>query len=335
MKFWHIVGALVLVAYLSAANSAQAVVLKIGTMSPAGGSWMTKMEEGAAEVEKKTEGRVKFKFYPGGVMGDDKTVLRKMKIGQLQGGAVLSGSLSEIYHGMRVYGMPMLFKSPAEVEYVRAKMDPILEEGLEKAGYVTFGLADGGFAYLMSKAPVKTVDDLKKQKVWIPDNDLTTQRAVKDFGITPIPLSVADVRTGLQTGLIDTVGVSPIGAIALQWHTQVKYLTDLPLLYLFGVFIVDQKAFKAISPSDQKIVREVMGNTFKTIDQENKADNAKATEALKQQGIIFVKPSSQYLAEWDATAEGTADAMAASGDIPADLLKSVRDYLKTYREKGQ
>ena len=335
MKFLRIVAALVLMTCFLPAEPVLAVVLKIGTMSPAGGSWMTRMEEGAAQVEKKTEGRVKFKFYPGGVMGDDKTVLRKMRIGQLQGGAVLSGSLAEIYSGIRLYGMPMIFKSTAEVEYIRSKMDSIMQQGLEDAGYVTFGLADGGFAYIMSKSPVKTVKDMQSLKVWIPDNDLTTQEAVKDFGITPIPLSVADVRTGLQTGLIDTVGVSPIGAIALQWHTQVKYLTDLPLIYLFGVFIVDKKAFDAISPADQKIVREVMGNAFKTIDQENKADNAKATAALEKQGISFIKPSSEYLAEWDTTAASTADKMAASGDIPADLLKTLRDSLKDYREKGQ
>lgn len=335
MKVWHVFAALVLMISLVAADSVQAAVLKIGTMSPAGGSWMTRMEEGAAEVEKKTEGRVKFKFYPGGVMGDDKTVLRKMRIGQLQGGAVLSGSLAEIYSGIRLYGMPMIFKSISEVDYVRGKMDSIMQNGLEEAGFVTFGLADGGFAYIMSKAPVKTVDDMKKLKVWIPDNDLTTQVAVKDFGITPIPLSVADVRTSLQTGMIDTVGVSPIGAIALQWHTQVKYLTDLPLIYLFGVFIVDKKAFEAISPADQTIVREVMGSAFKTIDQENKADNAKATEALKKQGITFVKPSSEYLTEWEAMAANTADKMAKAGDIPADLLKSIRDYLQEFRVKGQ
>jgi len=118
-------------------------------------------------------------------MGDDKVVLRKIRIGQLHGGAVVSGSLSDYFPDNQVYGLPLKFRSFEEVDYVRERMDPLLTGGLEKSGFVTFGLAEGGFAYVMSNAPVRTLDDLRKRKVWAPDNDLTTLEAVKAFGITP------------------------------------------------------------------------------------------------------------------------------------------------------
>ena len=213
-------------------SQAHAVVLKIATLPPDGSNWMITMRQGAKEVAKKTENRVRFKFYPGGVMGDDKAVLRKIRIGQLHGGILTSGSLSKYYHDILVYNLPMVFKSFAEIDYVRKRMDKIIIDGLEKSGFVIFGLADGGFAYLMSTTPVKNDDDVRKNKVWIPENDELGIETFKIMGSTPIPMPLAEVRTALQTGLINTVIASPIGAIHLQWYTQVNYMTDTPLLYL-------------------------------------------------------------------------------------------------------
>lgn len=310
-----------------------AVVFKIATLSPEGSLWMQKMREGAKEVALKTENRVRFKYYPGGVMGDDKAVLRKIRIRQLQGGAFVSGSLSRFYRDALVYGLPLKFKSFEEIDYVRKQMDLLICEGLERGGVVTFGLAEGGFAYIMSNAPVRSIDDLRRQKVWVPDNDATTLEAVKAFGITPIPLSIADVRTGLQTGLIDTVTVSPIGAVTLQWHTQVKYLMEIPLLYLYGMLAVDRKAFARISHGDQEIVRKIMTRVFREIDRRNREDNVKALEVLRKQGIQFVKPSRAALAEWHSRSSSVVRELTQKGKFSRDILKILEGHLVAYRSQ--
>ncbi len=206
----------VLVLVLVIAGPAQAVVLKIATLSPDGSSWMQKMREGAEKVATATEKRVQFKFYPGGVMGNDQAVLRKIRIGQLQGGAFTGGALADHYADAQIYAMPLKFRSLEEVDYVRRKMDPVIQEGMEKSGFVTFGLADGGgFAYIISNQPVETIASLQPLKVWIPAHDSMILEAMKGFGIDPISLPIADVRTGLQTGLIDTAATTPYGAIVL------------------------------------------------------------------------------------------------------------------------
>jgi len=323
----------VVVFFLLLSCPAHAVVFKIATLSPDGSFWMQKMREGAEEVAQKTNNRVRFKFYPGGVMGDDKVVLRKIRIGQLHGGAVVSGSLSDYFPDNQVYGLPLKFKSFDEVDYVRKRMDHLLNEGLEKSGFVTFGLAEGGFAYIMSNAPVRTLDDLRKRKVWAPDNDLTTLEAVKAFGITPIPLSIADVRTGLQTGLIDTVTISPIGAVALQWHTQVNYLMDIPLFYIYGLLAVDQKVFSKIPPGHQKVVREVMGRVFREIDRRNREDNVKALETLRKQSIQFVKPSAKALKEWSSMTSVVSKRLIDTGKLSEGILNTLDGILGEYRSQ--
>jgi TRAP-type C4-dicarboxylate transport system substrate-binding protein len=314
-------------------HPAASLELKIATLSPDGSPWMKKMREGADEIAKKTANRVHFKFYPGGIMGNDKAVLRKIRVGQLHGGAVTGGSLSGAYSDGQVYSLPLKFRSLEEIDYVRARMDQHLMDGFEKGGFVTFGFAEAGFAYVMSNAPVRSVDALRKQKVWIPDHDLTMSEAMHAFSIKPIPLPIADVRASLQTGLIDTVAVSPIGAIILQWHTQVKYLTELPIVYVYGLLAVERKAFGKISPDDQEIIRKTMGRVFRQIDRQNRTDNNEALKVLRKQGIQFVKPSTANADDWFTVAAGVTQRLIDLGIVSKTIVGVLDSNLQAYRSQ--
>jgi len=283
-------------------QSSYAVTLKIATLSPDGTSWMKKMRAGAKQIYEQTQQRVKIKFYPGGVMGNDQAVLKKIRIRQLHGGAVTGGTLLPFYPSSQVYGSLLAFESADEVTYVRKHMDKMLINGFDQGGFVTFGLAESGFNYIMSKQPIKSVADLSTQKPWIPAGDNNALEMIKTFSITPIPLAISDVLAGLQTGLVDTVAISPIGALALQWHTQIKYITQMPLFYSFGALAVNKKSFNKIKKSDQKIVRNIFERIFKNIDTQNKKDNVAAIAALKNQGIQFIIPSAAQIKEWKSLA---------------------------------
>ena len=272
-----------------------ATTLKIATIAPDGTSWMQALRKGAEEIDQRTKGEVKFRFFPGGVMGNDKSVLRKARIGQLQGGVIVSGGLAEAYPDVALYNIPFIFHNYQEVDAVRPRLDPVLQKGLEEHGFVSFGFSEGGFAYLMSNQPVRSLDDLKGRKVWVPEDDRISRIAIESVGVAPIPLPLTDVLPSLQTGLIDTIAGSPVGVIALQWQPQVKYLVDEPLVYLYATMAIDRKAFERISPTDQTVVREVMSDVFHRLDQQNRKDDAAAREALKKQGIKFVTPTPDSL----------------------------------------
>jgi len=315
------------------AGQAQAMRFKIATLSPEGSVWMQKMREGAEELAHKTDNRVKIKYYPGGVMGDDKAVLRKIRIGQLHGGAVVGGSLSKFYPDNQIYNLPLKFRSFEEVDYVRKHLDQRIALGLEKGGFVTFGIAEGGFAYVMSTVPIRTVNEMRRQKVWIPNNDTMILETVKAFDITSFPLSIADVQAGLQTGLINTVTTPPIGAVALQWHTQINYLMYEPFLYIYGVLAVDRKAFAKISTHDQQIFRKTMGRIFGEIDRLNREDNVKALQALRKQGVEFIKPSGEALEKWYADAEAVPKRLINAGKLSQGMVNTLETLLKEYRSK--
>lgn len=324
--------AMALAALLWGAGPAGAVVIKIATISPDGSAWMEMMRRGGDEVAEKTGGAVTFKFYPGGVMGDDQAVLRKIRLGQLQGGAVVSGSLSEVFPDNQVYCLPLVFDSFEQVKRIRDRMDPIITQGIENGGYVVLGMAGGGFAYVMSQSPVTSVEELRRRKLWAPDNDEFSLEIIKAYGASPIPLSIADVLAGLQTTLIDTVATSPVGAIALQWHTQIKYVTDIPLLYVYGILMLDKRVYDKLPSEHQTVVREVMGRVFREIEQQNLDDNDKALAAIKKQGVEFLSVSEADLEKWRQVAATVADRLVEKNRLSRSIVDTLEKNLSESRK---
>lgn len=316
---------------LAAAPAAAETTFKIATVAPDGTTWMKEMRAGAEQIEKQTQGRVKFKFYPGGVMGNDASVLRKMRIGQLHGAAITGNSLSEIYPDAQLYSLPLLFRSYAEVDYVRGKMDSTLRKGLEDAGLVPIGFTEGGFAYLFSQKSVTSQDELKKCKIWIPENDIVNSTAFQSAGVAPVPLPFADVYTGLQTGLLDTAVTLPTAAIAFQWHTKLKTFTDIPLSYIVGVLALNKKAFDKLEAEDQALVRKIMAEAFERLNRLNRQDNESARTALKKQGLEFNSLSVAERDKWQKFADDAILQLKDRGVYSPQLLEELRGHLRSFR----
>lgn len=312
-------------------GAAGATTFKIATTAPEGTGWMREMRAAADEIGRRTAGRVQFTFFPGGVMGNDKSVLRKIRVGQLQGGALTGGALADVYPDIWIYSVPFTLRSSAEADYVRGRMDGQMAEGLKRAGFVSFGLTDNGFAYLMSNRPLAGPEDLKGQKVWTPEGDPVSQAAFAAVGVSPVALPLTDVLTGLQTGLVDTVASSPVGAIALQWHTRVTHLADVPLVYLTGGLVIDQKAFGRLSAADQKVTSEVLEAATARLNRQNRADGEAALRALRQQGLVFTSVSAADRQRWEGAVAAAMDDLARRGVFSTEMLRTLRRHLETYR----
>ncbi len=311
--------------------AAYGVTFKVATLSPDGSGWMKLLRSAGEEISERSDSRVAFKFYPGGVMGDDKSVLRKIRVGQLHGAVLTAGGLTQTYTDIQLYNLPMVFTSLGELDYVRTRMDPLLLEGLEGKGYVSFGIAEVGFAYAMSKKAVETVREARAQKVWTPDGDPGSARAVAAFGIKPIALSIADVYSGLQTGLINGVAVPPVGAIALQWHTQLDHVLDVPLLYVYGLLAVSEKQFKKLKQADQLLVREVMGDAVRQVNARSRKDHERAITALKAQGLLWHRPERQVVQEWQTYADQAIVKLVEEGFVSQPMYESLLRHLADYR----
>jgi len=313
----------------------QALTFKIATLSPDGSVWMEKMRAAASEIETKTNKRVNFKFYPGGVMGDDNTVLKKMRFNQLNGAALTNSGLSPVDSNLQLYSLVLKFHSLAEIDYVRQKMDQKLMDGLAKKGFTALGFSEIGLTYLMSTSPIHNLADMKDQKAWAPENNKIALNAQKALSVSPIPLPLRDVLMGLQTGMINVVAASPSGALALQWHTKIKYVTKLPLSYMFGVLFVNQKDFSSLSKEDQATVQQTMTRVLAEVNQRSKEDNAKASESLKAQGVEFIDPTPEAATQLRSLMKDSEAQLIKAGELSQELVNELNQHLSDFRAKNK
>jgi TRAP-type C4-dicarboxylate transport system substrate-binding protein len=310
---------------------ADAVQLKIATVAPDGSFWMTEARKAADEISERTYGRVTFRFYPGGTMGDDSAVLRKMRIGQLQGGVFLAGSLAQAVPDLNIYTLPMLFESYDEVDAVRDRIDPKLVDALEDKGYHTFGFIEGGFAYLYTTKKATTFAELKGRKAWLPEDDLIGQVLIEEAALSPVPLGLADVLTGLQTGLVDVVSGPPVAAVALQWFTKVKYVIELPVVYTYGCMAISDRAWGKMSADDRKVVREVFAEMTDALDQRAREDNEGSRLALQKQGVTGITPAAETARQWEGVANRSSERLVEKLGLSQELLAEIETELAQIR----
>jgi len=316
-----------------AVSVAKTLQIKIATLAPEGSSWIKTFHAIDAEVRTKTDKQVGFKFYPGGVMGDEKDMLRKVHIGQIHGAALTSAGLSAIFSEMDVFQIPFLFESHLEVDYVIEEMDAFFRKGFDENGYILLGWSEGGFVRLMSTTPVASLADLRKLKVWTWADSPMTKVIFDQANISAIPLSVPDVLVGLQTGLVDVVYAPPSGAIALQWFTKTKYMTDVNLIYLIGGLVMQKKVFNEISPDHQKILLETCRRRLNELKTTVRKENQEAIQVMVKHGVKIITPTAAQVADFKKISDQAMQRLEGNS-FSKKIREEVIRKLETYRKNN-
>ena len=311
---------------------AQKYKIKFATLAPDGSTWMNVMREFDQAIRDQSNGEMGFKIYPGGVAGDEKDVLRKIRLGQLHSAGFTGVGLGEIYPEVRIFDSPFLFRNYDEVDFIHQKFFDKFADGFEKNGYILLGWADVGFVYVYTNTPVKTLDDMKNVKMWMWEGDPVAEATFKSFGVNPIPLSVIDVMTALQTGMVNGVYVSPLAILTLQWFTKVKYMMEVPLADAAGAVLISKKMFDKIPAQYQKILVDNAKKYFDKLMKLSREDNARSIETLKQNGIQLIpSPPSDELKLFQEKGK-QARRMMAEKLYPLELVEEVEQALVEYRE---
>jgi TRAP-type C4-dicarboxylate transport system substrate-binding protein len=312
----------------------KSLLIKLGTLAPEGSSWMKTFNALNTEVMKETENKVRFRIYPGGVLGDEMDMLRKLKIGQIQGVALTSGGLSALFKEMDVLQVPFLFQTYEEVDTTLKKMDPFFRKGFEDNGYVLLGWSEAGFVYLMSTVPVASVADLKKAKVWIWEDSPMSKAIFDEAGVKAIPLTIPDVLVGLQTGLVEVVYAPPAGAISLQWFTKIKYLTDVPLIYLAGGVVVKKDLFKQIPQTSQNFILQSFQQHLDQLKVITRNENRDAIKVMVKNRVKIITSSKVQVDEYK-TLSNKAIGHISGQTFSKKVLDEITSSLESYRRGGK
>jgi TRAP-type transport system periplasmic protein len=264
---------------------AHAAEIKIAILAPEGSTWHKIMTAWDKELSEKTQGRVKLKIYPGGSMGDEQDIVRKMRIGQVHAAGFTGLGLGIINPAVRVLELPMLVSDYQEADAVAKKIQPKLESGFDQKGFVLLGWTETGFVNIFSNKPITSLADMNGTKMWAWEGDPLVAEMYKVFKIVPIPLPITDVLTSLQTRMIDSVYAPPLGAIVLQWFTATKYMSDLKLADSTGGILITKQALSTFSPADQQILKDTAKKYSAEIVKQTRAENEKSYTAIEKAGI--------------------------------------------------
>jgi len=214
------------------------------------------------------------------------------------------------------------------------KMDSFFRKGLDSKEYVMLGWSEAGFVYLMSTVPISSVSDLRRAKVWILEDSSIAKAIFQEAGVKGIPLSITDVLVGLQTGLVEVVYIPPSGAISLQWFTKIKYITDLPLLYLAGAILIKKETFKEIPSSFQPVLMEIAQRHLSQLKTAIRNENQEAFQVMAKQGIKRITPSREQIEEFKKLSN-RAMAHPGSQSFTKKTLEEVTSLLESYRRGGK
>jgi len=326
------VAALALVALMGAAvpAAAEPVVFKLATVAPKDSPWMKAFTAMNKEIEEATGGQVSFKFFPGMVSGDEKDMVRKMRSGQLQAGALTGVGLQMIEPNTLVLQLPMLFKGYEELDKVREKMEPKLQDLMAKKGFVILGWADLGYTYVFTQTKADSLASFKDVKMWGWEDEPISKRFFEMAGIAQVPLALQDVLPGLQRGMITGVYNSPLGAISLQWDKHVKYISGLAIAIGIGATVVTKGQWDQLTPEVQAKVMEISRKHHLALMGEIRKANKAAVAQLKKQGIEIVPIPKTELDRFVALAARVREDISKTMFMPG-LLAEVEALIKSVR----
>lgn len=315
---------------LPAPLSAQ--TLKMATLAPQGSIWDLAIRSMGDRWAKDTAGRVQLKVYAGGVAGDESDALRKTRAGQFQGLAITVAGLTEIDTAFNVFQIPMFFDSFDELYFVLAELRPALEARLAAKGYVLLHWGHGGWIHLFSRLPIRTLDDLRKQKLFVWAGDDSAVQAWKKRGFLPVPLAATDILLGFETKMIDVVPTTPIAALTLQWYRQTPYMLGMGLAPLVGGVVVTKSAWEKLAPGDRDLVLAAARATEKDLEREVPKQDQSAIDQMHTRGLAVVEITTEQQKGWHDEAQRFA-VQARDGRVPTEILEAAEAAITKYRSR--
>lgn len=304
--WWLALGCLLAGAPEARVDAAEQAVIRYATLAPAQSPFGKILKAWGRSLEKETDGRVAFRFYGGGSQGDERDVIRKMRAGQIDAAGMTTVGLGIVVRSVLVLSAPGVIETYAELGRVRKTMDARFAEMFEEAGYVLLAWSDAGKGRIMSTVPIVKPSDLKENRPWAWKDDPIFTEFLKVVGANPVRLGVGEVYPALQTGMVDVVPTSAIGAVALQWFTKLKFMSEQSFGIVVGASIVRKDKFDLLSPEDQAVLLRTARRAAEALDKVVQRDDAAAYDVMIRRGVKVVD-TAKYAAQWRDAATKTRD----------------------------
>ncbi|HWE29585.1 MAG TPA: TRAP transporter substrate-binding protein DctP, partial [Polyangia bacterium] len=270
------------------------VTLRVATIAPEGTAWAREFHAWARDVDAGTGGAVRIKLYNGSIAGDEFTVLDRIKRDQLDG-AISSESCVRLGPSLRVTRIFGLFQSRDEAVYVLGRLETRVDAEFLRAGFIHLGDVTIGPEVLFTREPVRSLDELRRTRLWIWDDDPALRLQAPALGLVVVPKPIAAAAAAYDDKSVDGFISMPSAALAFQWSAQAHYLADLAVSYRNGCAFFASRAFDALPLDAQRYVRTAAAELRARLDDlVRRQDNALIGGLFAHQGIKTVPVSERF-----------------------------------------
>ena len=311
------------VALACSAFVAQAqTVLKAADVHPPGYPTVVAVENMGKKLDTATNGKYTVRMFPSSVLGDEKTMIEQAQVGAIQLLRTSLGPVGSVVPEVNVFNMPFVFRNE---QHMRSIIDGAIgQELLDKisaspARLVALAWMDGGSRSLYTKKPVKSLDDLKGQKIRMMGNPLFVD-TMNALGGNGISMSYSEVFSALQTGVIDGAENNPPSMFtANHYTTGAKYYAQTNHLIIPELLVMSKVTWDKMTPDEHTLMKKL------------------AREAQMEQRVLWDKSVADYSAKLKAAGvefievdqkpfyDATAGVREKYGAPYKDLMKRIAD----------
>ena len=334
MRTWRsvlmVATALTFAALPRAARAQATVRIRLGTLAPQGTSYHRVLQQMAEQWRTATGGRVQTIVYAG-TMGSELEIVRRMRLGQLQAGALTETGLREIDPAVAALEeMPLMFRSLDEAAFVRSRLAPELAQRLADRGFVVLFWADAGWARFFTHTPATRPDDFRHLKMFVTAGETQQFDLMRSAGFQPVSLEWSDALTALQTGMIDVVPTIPYFALSMQFQTVANNMLDLDWAPIVGALVINKRVWDGLDADTRAVIQAAADSAGARFQADGRAESDSAVAAMQRRGlhVIEVPPAAQ--AEWRQAAERLYPQIRGNL-VPADMFDEVVRLLAEYR----
>jgi TRAP-type C4-dicarboxylate transport system substrate-binding protein len=332
-RVW-LAGLLLSLMALALAPAAQSrLVVRMATLVPGGSIWDRNLKQMASEWTKASNGRVTLTVFPGGSLGDEREVVRRMRFENPQAAALTVVGLAEIDPAFNVFTSPFFFDSYDELYYVIEKMTPTLTARLDQRNLVLLAWGHGGWAQVFTTKPVRTLADLKGIKLFTSAGDERMVQWYKANGFQPVALAMTDILTSLTSGMIEGMPAPPAAANAFQWFRQTKFMLDLGIAPVVGAVVVTKPTWNKLPEADRAAFLASAQAMEQRLEVEIPNQDTASIAEMQKRGLTVVKAEGP---EWRTVAQQFSSSMRESM-VPADVYDMAvkeRDAFRKQKPAG-
>lgn len=311
----------------------QQKVIKLGTLAPEGSAWHEAYSLFKKIVEEKSEKRIKVLIYPGGVMGDEADMARKIRMGQLQAGAFTEFGVSIFIPEIRIFNFLFFYRDYEEWDSTRDFVVEDIRRAGESKGVIFLGWIETGPVFLYSSRDISSLEKLKSTKYWVWQGDLHARNFVeKVLSASPIILQIIDVFNALKMGLVDTVYSPPYTLLSLQWASSIKYFLSPPCTFTGGGILIDKNVFNSLEERDRILLINTWREIFPLLKSKMNELNKKTQEELIRNGIKEIHLDEETLFTLTERADSVNSETANTLGFPLLYVK-VKNMLNSMRKR--